>query len=75
LTRARWSSSCRAKIARADEHLAQLYRETDGWGKGDPFEITRESNADAGVASSHCPLELATRGGTVVSSVAQQSVR
>jgi hypothetical protein len=45
VTRDRWSSSCRAKIARADEHLAQLNRETDAWGDSDPFEITRECNA------------------------------
>lgn len=42
-------SSCRAKIARADQHLDALYRETDGWGDGDPFVITRESQADGRV--------------------------
>jgi hypothetical protein len=41
-----FTSSCRAKIARADQHLDALYRETDGWGDGDPFVIARESNAD-----------------------------
>lgn len=39
-------SSPRAKLARADEHLDELYRETDGWGRGDPFVVTRESDAD-----------------------------
>jgi hypothetical protein len=39
-------SSPRAKIARADEHLDALYRETDGWGDGDPFVVSRERNAD-----------------------------
>src|SRR5438045_2016982 len=42
----RLTSSCRAKIARADEHLDALYRETDGWGDGDPFRIVRECNSD-----------------------------
>jgi hypothetical protein len=42
-------SSCRAKIARADQHLDALYRETDGWGDGDPFSVTRESQADGRV--------------------------
>src|SRR6266542_2149681 len=40
------TSSCRAKIARGDQHLDALYRETDGWGNDDPFVVTRESNAD-----------------------------
>ncbi|MGH2705518.1 MAG: hypothetical protein ACRDJ4_10620 [Actinomycetota bacterium] len=43
------TSSCRAKIARADEHLDTLYRETDGWGDGDPFVVTRESQPDGRV--------------------------
>ena len=44
--RAALTSSCRAKIARADEHLHALYRETDGWGDGDPLGIVRQSNPD-----------------------------
>jgi hypothetical protein len=44
--RAFLASSSRAKIARADEHLDALYRETDGWGDGDPFTITRQSNIE-----------------------------
>jgi len=41
-----WMPTWEAKIARADEHLDALYRETDGWGDGKPFAVTRESNAD-----------------------------
>ena len=46
MDRASWASSCRAKIARADEHLKALYGETDAWGELDPFRIVRQSNAD-----------------------------
>jgi hypothetical protein len=44
-----WAFSYRAKLARADEHLDALYRETDGWGDRDPFRIVREHNADGTV--------------------------
>jgi hypothetical protein len=44
MIRDHWTFSYRAKLARADEHLSMLYRETDGWGDGDPFCIVRESN-------------------------------
>jgi hypothetical protein len=44
-----WTSTYRAKLARADEHLSTLYRETDRWGDGDPFRIVRRSNADGSV--------------------------
>jgi hypothetical protein len=44
-----WTSSCRAKLARADEHLNMLYRETDRWGDTDPFRFVRQSNADGSV--------------------------
>lgn len=49
LPKERLLSSPRAKIARADEHLDALYRETDSWGDGDPFAVMRESNADGSV--------------------------
>lgn len=38
--------SSREKLARAAEHLDALHAETQGWNDDDPFEITRESNAD-----------------------------
>jgi len=41
-----WLPTWNTKLARADEHLDALYRETDGWGDGDPIAIDRESNAD-----------------------------
>lgn len=41
-----WLPTWDTKLARADEHLDALYRETDGWGDGDPIAIDRESNAD-----------------------------
>lgn len=44
-----WTYSYRAKLARADEHLSTLYRETDGWGDRDPFRVVRQSNADGSV--------------------------
>ena len=48
-----WTSTCRAKIARADEHLATLYRETDAWGEGDPFKIIRSCHRDGRVHVFH----------------------
>jgi hypothetical protein len=41
--KARLTGSSRAKLARADQHLDALYRETDGWGDSDPLRITRQS--------------------------------
>ncbi len=49
MIRDQWASSCRTKLARADEHLGMLYRETDGWGDRDPFRVVRQSNADGSV--------------------------
>jgi hypothetical protein len=49
MIRNEWTSTYRAKLARADEHLSALYRETDGWGDSDPFRIVRQSNADGSV--------------------------
>jgi hypothetical protein len=49
MIREQWTASYRAKLARADEHLSTLYRETDGWGDGEPFRIVRGSNADGSV--------------------------
>jgi hypothetical protein len=39
------TSSCRAKLDWADKHLDALYRETDGWGDGNPMTVRCESNA------------------------------
>lgn len=38
--------SCHAKLARADDHLQTLYRETDRWGDTNPITVTRDHNAD-----------------------------
>jgi hypothetical protein len=46
MIRPHWTYSYRAKLARADEHLGTLYRETDAWGDRNPFRITRQANAD-----------------------------
>ncbi len=46
MTRDDWVASSTAKLARADEHLAALHREADGWGDGDPFAVERKSNAE-----------------------------
>jgi hypothetical protein len=53
-----WAFSHRAKLARADEHLNMLYRETDGWGDGDPFRIVRQSNADGSVHEFHLRFKV-----------------
>jgi hypothetical protein len=45
MIRPHWTYSYRAKLARADEHLGTLYRETDAWGDRNPFRITRQANA------------------------------
>ena len=41
-----WTSSCRAKLERADMHLDALYRHIDSWSNPNPCRIERESNAD-----------------------------
>src|SRR2546421_10648647 len=46
MTKERWTSSSRAKLARADEHLDVLHRKTSAWGDGAPLVVTRKSNAD-----------------------------
>jgi hypothetical protein len=46
LTAEQLTSSCRAKLDWADEHLATLYRETDAWGDQNPLTIKRGSNSD-----------------------------
>lgn len=49
LDRGKLISSCRAKIARADEHLAALYAETDAWGDLDPLTLERSMDVDGRV--------------------------
>lgn len=46
LAKAAALSSCRAKIARADEHLAALYGKIDAWSDLQPCSLRRHSNAD-----------------------------
>jgi hypothetical protein len=44
--KARLLGSSQAKLARADQHLDALSRDTDRWGENDPLRITRQSNPD-----------------------------
>jgi hypothetical protein len=53
-----WTYSYRAKLARADEHLGTLYRETDAWGDRDPFRIIRQANADGSVHEFRLRVEV-----------------
>lgn len=46
VNKAVWTSSARAKLARADIHLGLLYELIDLWSDEQPYSIRRESNAD-----------------------------